>query len=159
VANTRWFHCTRRLGALLLLAAVSVSCGEDINYVYAPTGIAAQVAAIRLTGGPQSMTIFKDGKVTLGPLIFVRPNVPITATPIDAQGNAIANAETAVRVNMDVQSGSASSGSGIAFTRAGPFTGTLRANNPGTSNFTVVLFDVVARRNVFGPYYVAVVAR
>ena len=159
MANTRWFRCTRRLGALLLLAAVSVSCGEDINYVYAPTGVAAQVAAIRLTGGPQTMTIYKDGKVTLGPLVFVRPNIPITATPIDAQGNAIANVDAAVRVNMDVQSGSASTGSQIAFTRSGPFTGTLAANNPGTANFTVVLFDVVARRNVFGPYFFAVVAR
>jgi hypothetical protein len=149
--NTRWIPRTGLLAAALLLT----SCDKDIAYDYSPSPAAAQVDAIKLLVGTQTVTVYKNGKVTLGPLSYVRPNIAVTASLLDAQGNVIANPnENEVRVNMGIESGASGT-----FTRINGFSGTLSATAAGTSSFAVSLFDGVKHRIAFGPYYVSVVVR
>src|SRR5262245_35719237 len=147
---------TRLLGAAALLVVGLGSCKNgDIDYVYSPKGVVAQVDAIRLNVGTQTVTVFKNGKVTLGPLSFVRPNIAVTAALLDASGNVIPNVdENVVRVNMGIESGASGT-----FTRTNGFSGTLSATNAGSSSFAVSLFDGVEHRIAFGPYYVGLVIR
>jgi hypothetical protein len=134
------------------------SCDKDIAYDYSPSPAAAQVDAIQLLVGTQTVTVFKDGKVTLGPLTFIRPSTTITATLLDAQGNAIANVnENDVRVNMGIETGSANTRP--TFTKTSGFTGTLSGSNAGVFSFAVSLFDGAKHRIAFGPYYVSLVVR
>jgi hypothetical protein len=138
-----------------LLVGALGSCSKDIEYDYTPSGVAAQVDAIQLTVGTQNVTIYKNGKVTLGPLSFIRPSTTITAALLDAQGKAITGVnENDVRVNMGIESGASGT-----FTRVNGFSGTLSATNAGTSSFAVSLFDGAKHRIAFGPYYVAIVIR
>jgi hypothetical protein len=131
-------------------------CEED-NGIEPPTGIGAQVNAIRVTIGAQNVTVFKDGKITLAPLSFIRPNVPVTTTLLDDQGNPINGVtEAQLRVNMGP---SQSNLNGFAFTRTTAFAGTLASTAAGTANFAVSLFDTVKRRTIFGPYHIPVVVR
>ena len=146
---------TTRIAAAFLLAGALTSCSKDIAYDYSPSGAVAQVNAIKLTVGTQTVTIFKDGKVTLGPLSFVRPSTTITAVLLDAQGNAITGVnENDMRVNMGIESGASGT-----FTRINGFSGTLSATTAGSSSFAVSLFDGAKHRIAFGPYYVAIVIR
>jgi hypothetical protein len=151
---------TARIAAVALLVGALTSCSKDIEYDYTPSGVVAQVDAIRLTVGTQNVTVFKDGKVTLGPLSFVRPSVVVTATLLDAQGNALSGLnENEVRVNMGVESGG--SGTQPTFTKINGFSGTLNATASavGSSSFAVSLFDGAKHRIAFGPYYVRIVIR
>jgi hypothetical protein len=155
VFKTQWIQGTLRIAAAALLAGALTSCSKDIAYDYTPSGVVAQVDAIKLTVGTQNVTIFKDGKVTLGPLSYVRPSTTVTATLLDAQGNAITNVnENDVRVNMGIESGAAGT-----YTRINGFSGTLSATNAGQSSFAVSLFDGAKHRIAFGPYYVGIVVR
>jgi hypothetical protein len=165
MTTIRWASRARRLGAIVALVAPLISCNEDIALEYKPTGVAAEVDAIRLAigTGTQNITVYKDGKVTLGPLIYTRPSAIVTATLLDASGNPMTNVNPAeLQVNMGQENG-VSNNLQVNFTRLTPFSGRLSSAATGTvagqSNFTVVLFDRINRRNVFGPYQVALTIR
>ena len=153
--NTRWIQRTVLLASALLLTSCE---GKDIAYDYSPGPAAAQVDAIKLLVGTQTVTVYKAGTVTLGPLAFVRPNTTVTASLLDASGNVIANVnENDVRVNMGIESGG--SGTQPTFTKANGFSGTLAATTAGVFSFAVSLFDGTKHRIAFGPYYVSLVVR
>jgi hypothetical protein len=164
VLNTRWMTRARALGAVALLIVPLMACDEDVELAaYKPTGVAAQVNAIQLAIGTQTVTVFKDGKVTLGPLIYTRPSATVTATLLDESGAPMANVDPAeLQVNMGQENG-VSTNLRVTFTRTDAFSGRLTSaatgTIPGITNFTVVLFDAVQRRNVFGPYFVALTIR
>jgi hypothetical protein len=158
VLNTRWVRRARGLGAVALLIVPLIACDEDIEIDYSPSGTAALVNSIKVTLGTQTMTVFKDGRITLGPLALVRPSATITATLLDANDQPIPTAQASdVQVNMGRENNS--SGLGITFTRTSPFGGTLAATTAGTSSFTISVFDKINRRTAFGPFTVALLVR
>ena len=159
MSGFKWMHRVGRLVPVMIVLGTLASCSEDDYGTEPLTGIAAQVDAIRLSvGTTQTITIFKDGKITLAPVSFVRPSVVITATLLDDAGNALQNANPAeIQVNMGVETGTGLGG--VTYTRTNAFSGTLAGTNAGILNLGVSLFDVVKRRTVFGPYNIPVVIR
>jgi hypothetical protein len=156
MSNWNWTRRVRYAGTALLLIGALSACGDDEDITEVETEVQAQVAAIKLTAGTQSVTVFKDGKITLAPISFIRPNIPITATLLDADGKPLTNL-TATEVDVKMGWLTGSSGS-LTYTRTSAFTGTMGATSTGqlTGNFSVALYDNEARRLVFGPYNVPV---
>jgi hypothetical protein len=158
MSKWNWTRQVRYAGTALLLAGALTACDDDDAFVEPETEVQAQVAAIKITAGTQSVTLFKDGKITLAPISFVRPNVTITATLLDDQGNPLPNL-TATEVDVKMGWQGSSSGS-LTYTRTNAFSGVMGATGtaqPITGNFTVSLYDNEARRLVFGPFLVPVV--
>ena len=149
---------------MLVVAGGMTSCIDDPPTLPEREGIAAQTNAIRLYMDNQPvMTIYEDGKLTLGPIVFVRTatNVqqerPVRAELLDAQGNVIQNVSpNDVRINFGEESGN------WVFTRDDAFSGRLRSTAttlPSTVDFVISLYDMNQRRIAIGPYTVRVLAR
>ena len=152
-----------RTAMVLALAAGSTSCIDDVTPPQRE-GIAAQTGAIRLYLSNQPvMTIYEDGKVTLGPIVFLRTSLtldevlPIRAELLDRQGNVIPNVSPDdVRINIGTSSGN------LDFLRDDAFSGGLRSESntlPATYDVLVGLYDLNQRRVALGPYTVRLVAR
>lgn len=156
-AFSSWKHRARALSVVFL--TVLVSCDEEVTIDYSPSPQVARVDALRVNLGAQQMTVFKDGRVTLGPLVLIRPGATITTTLLDESGQPIPPAEaTDIKVDMGRLSGGTNT-TGLNFTRTSDFGGSLAATTAGTTNFTFSLFDKAKRRIAFGPYTVAIVVR
>jgi hypothetical protein len=156
--NPRWKQRARGLAAVLCLVAPLSACDEDIEYDYSASAQVNRVNAIRINIGNQEMTVFKDGRVTLGPLVLIRPSADVTTTLLDENDQVIAGADAKdIRVDMGRLTGGSTLG--VTFTRTSDFSGRFTATTAGTTNFTISLFDKVNRRPAFGPYTMAMIVR
>ena len=156
--NQRWKQRARGLAAVLCLAAPLTACDEEIEYDYSASAQVARVNAIRITIGNQTMTVFKDGKVTLGPLVLIRPSADVSTVLLDENDQEITGADAKdIRVDMGRLTGGSTLG--VTFTRTSDFSGRFTATTAGTTNFTISLFDKVNRRPAFGPYTMAMIVR
>jgi hypothetical protein len=119
------------------------------------TGIATEVASLRVTlGTGQTLTLFKDGKITLSPLTFTRPTTTIAVALLDANGGVMNVSGDLVRVNIGSESNN------LTVRRDDAFSGSLTGgNNPVTTRLQIGLFDMTRRKYAFGPYPVPIVAR
>lgn len=151
-----------RTAMMLALVIGSTACIDEVTQPQRE-GIAAQTAAIRLyLDNKPVMTIFEDGKVTLGPIVFMRTSLtldevlPIRAELLDAQGNVINATPDQVRINIGTNSNN------LDFLRDDAFSGQLRSESntlPATYDVLVGLYDMNQRRVAVGPYTVRLVAR
>lgn len=146
---------TRRLGAALMLSLAVAACEDEVQSPPV-TGIATEVGSLRLTlGTGQTLTLFDDGRITLSPLLFTRPNTSITVALLDRSDNVMNVSADLVRVNIGSGSNNV-----VSFARLGAFDGTLNGgNNPGSTQLQVGLFDLTRRKYAFGPYPVPIVVR
>jgi hypothetical protein len=127
-------------------------------------GVAAQTDAIRLYLDNESvMTVYEDGRITLGPIVFLRSATntaterPIRAELLDRQGNVINASPEEVRINIGTSSTATAS-----FLRDGAFNGRIRSTTatlPSTTDLIVGLYDLNQRRTAIGPYVVRITAR
>lgn len=149
---------------MLVLAGGLSSCIDDVTPPQRE-GVAAQTNAIRLyLDNELVMTIFQDGQITLGPIVFLRTTPtnaaterPIRAELLDQSGNVINASPDDVRINIGTGSTATAS-----FIREGAFTGRLRStttNLPATTDLVVGLYDMHQRRVAVGPYTVRITAR
>jgi hypothetical protein len=157
---------TRRAArTLMVVVAVGglTSCIDSATQLERE-GVAAQTDAIRLyLDNEPVMTIFEDGKITLGPIVFLRTatNVSLNRTMraelLDREGNVIPNVSPDdVRINIGESSDNWS------FTRSDAFTGVIRSTAttlPTTTDLFVGLYDMKQRRVAIGPYTVRITAR
>lgn len=152
--TTGWMQYARVAVAVLLLA--TVACEDETSGPDDDGGFGASVDALQLKVNAQTLTLYSDGKITLGPLVFFRPNAPVTVTLLDRNGSPIQNVDPSiVQVNIGSQSNNV-----VNFSRTNEFSGTLVAGtNAGSTFLFVALFDKVKRKAVFGPYPVPVQTR
>jgi hypothetical protein len=160
VPNANWSLRTAVAAAGLIVALPG--CNFDEIEPEPVTGIGAEVAALRLNIGTQSVTLYSDSRLTLGPLNFARPNALLTIELLDGEGSVMDVSPTELQVNIGSESTNVISN----FVRRDAFSGTLLATNaagnllnPGSTNLQVMLFDVVKRRPVWGPYRVPIFTR
>ena len=144
-----------RLAAALLVAGFGLAACEEEVQSPPLTGISTEVASLRVTlGTGQTLTLFKDGKITLSPLTFTRPTTTISVTLLDAGGSVMNVSPDLVRVNIGSESNN------LTVLRVDAFNGTLTGgNNPVTTRLQIGLFDMTRRKYAFGPYPVPIVAR
>lgn len=155
---------TRSTGLMsLLVVGVLTACEEDVYSPPAPTGYAAQVDAMRLVlGTGQTVTLYTDGRITLAPLWFPRPNTTLKVEMLDRNGNVLPPDANAVRVNVGSSNPRNSTGSSgvVSFERVDSFSGSLiAANNAGSTTLQIGLFDLLERKIVIGPYPVPILTR
>lgn len=165
MSTTSHVRGVRRFAATaLLITGAVIGCTEEFTAPQ-PTGPGAQVGALRLTVGAspqQTVTVYSDGRITLGPISILRPGTSLTIELLDRVGAVIAAnpAELEVKVGSTSPRNTTGSSGVVSYQRTDGFSGELiTANNPGSTTLQVVLFDVVRRRNVFGPYPVPIVTR
>ena len=76
-----------RLAAALLVAGFGLAACEEEVQSPPLTGISTEVASLRVTlGTGQTLTLFKDGKITLSPLTFTRPTTTISVVSAGRMG-------------------------------------------------------------------------
>ena len=149
---------------VLVLAGSAASCIDEPPTQPQREGIPAQTNAIRLyLDNEPVMMVYEDGKVSLGPIVFLRTatNVQterrVRAELLDREGNVIPNVSPdEVRINFGENSNSWS------FDRDDAFSGRLRSTStslPSTVDFVVSVYDLNQRRIAIGPYNVRVTAR
>jgi hypothetical protein len=156
VLTANWKRRSFSLGTACTAIVLLSACIDEVTQPER-AGVAAETSAIRLLLNDQPvMTIFEDGKETMGPIVFVRDAVGASASVraelLASDGTAIPNVSpNDVRINIVT-----SSSSNLPFTRVDAFSGTLRsmATNPSTYDLTIGLFDMHQRRVVIGPYVV-----
>jgi hypothetical protein len=160
VLNASWKLRAAGTAAGLLVALSG--CNWDKLEPEPLTGIAAEVGAIRMTLGTQVMTLYNDGKLTLGPLSFARPSALLTMELLDRDGDVLQASGEDLQINVSSESANVISN----FVRRDSFSGTLTATNatgaplnPGSTRLTITLFDRKQRRPVFGPYLVPIYTR
>ena len=152
-----------RTAMVVVLAAGSTACIDDVTQPQRE-GIAAQTGAIRLYLDEEPViTIFEDGKVTLGPIVFLRTSATldeqrsIRAELLDRAGNPIPNVTAEdIRINFGTNSGN------LDFIRDNAFSGRLESEVntlPATYDVLVGVYDMKQRRIAIGPYSVRLVAR
>ena len=148
---------------VFVLASVTTSCIDDATLPQRE-GTAAQTDAFRVyLDNELVMTLYEDGRVTLGPIVFIRTGTantnqerPIRVELVDEAGNVIQNV-TDARINIGTSSTATAS-----FIREGPFTGRLRSTTttlPATTDLIVGLYDMNQRRVAVGPFTVRITAR
>ena len=87
-----------RLAAALLVAGFGLAACEEEVQSPPLTGISTEVASLRVTlGTGQTLTLFKDGKITLSPLTFTRPTTTISVTLLDAGGSVMNGGVSRIR--------------------------------------------------------------
>jgi len=129
----------RSVAALALLSVVA-ACKDSTGSDPEP-----EIASVRITVGAQVVTISETGQQT-GTL-----SVPLTSTPVavawlraDGSVDPVVNsAEFEVRM---LPQGS----TGITFTPAGPFAGTLTATTSGQKTVRVQLYHLEEQHDEFG---------
>ena len=136
----------RRLAALALIAATAVACKESTD----PGEDEPEVSSMRLTVGSSTVTVAENGAVTGGPLRISTTDQALSATFLRADGTP-ESLVTAAEFRLDV-----TGGTGITFTRTGPFGGTLRGASAGTVTVNFSLFHLIENHADFGPFPVSV---
>lgn len=137
---------SRRLVAATLALFVATACKDST----AAEEDEPEVATMRLTVGSQTVTVAENGTVTGGPLRISTTNQTITAAFLKADGTP----ET--KVNAPEFELAVTGGTGITFTRASQFSGSIRGASASTTTVTFSLFHKEENHNDFGPFPVQV---
>lgn len=127
LSTTNKIRRAAALAALLVLPLAA--CGKD-----ATGGDHAQVAAVRLTVGAQSVTVSAQG-VQTGSLAVPEGASNVTVTWLDAGGGAIASFEQEV----ELQAAAAAGTTGLTFITSSLTEGVLTATSTGQKSLRVVL--------------------
>jgi hypothetical protein len=138
----------RRLGVLVFatLAIAATACRDSTD----PGDREPEVATIRLTVGSSVVTVAANGAVTGGPLLLTTTDQTITAEFLRADGTPEPLITSATH-RFDVISGS-----GITFTRASAFSGSIRGWTSFTTIIEVLLFHLAENHDDLGPFPVQV---
>ena len=127
LSTTKKIRRAAAVAALLMLPLAA--CGED------STGSDhAQVAAVRLTVGAQSVTVTAEG-VQTGALAVSEGATNIVVTWLDNGGGAIASFDQEV----ELQAGNATGSTGLSFIASSLTEGVLTATSTGQKTLRVVL--------------------
>jgi hypothetical protein len=136
----------RRLAAFALIAVTAVACKESTD----PEEDEPEVASMRLAVGASSVTVAENGTVTGGPLRITTADQALTATFLKGDGTPETRV-TAAEFRLDV-----TGGTGITFSRTGPFGGNLKGASAGTVTVNFSLFHLIENHADFGPFPVFV---
>jgi hypothetical protein len=164
VATVIGMRAARSMAVAFVLAGTLGSCIDEATQLQRE-GVSAETDAIRLYLDNQPvMTVYQDGQITLGPIVFLRTATNVTTDRpfrvelLDRAGNVIPNLTgNEVRINVGTNSTATAS-----FIRQGPFSGLLRSTTttlPATTDLIVGLYDMEQRRVSIGPYSVRITAR
>lgn len=136
----------RRFAVALLLSLVATACKESTD----PGEEEPEVASVRLTVGASTVTVAENGAVTGGPLRITTADQPLSAVFLTADGS-VESLVTSDEFRLDV-----AGGTGVTFTRTGPFAGTMRGTAGTTTSVNVSLFHLIENHADFGPFPVPV---
>lgn len=139
-------HFSRRFIAATLVLFAATACKESTS----TEEDEPEVATMRLTVGSQTVTVAENGAVTGGPLRITTAAQTLTAAFLKADGSP----ETLV--NSDVFRLEVTGGTGVTFTRASQFAGSIRGTAAGNTTVSFSLFHTEENHNDFGPFPVAV---
>ena len=152
-----------RAAMVLVAAGAMTACIDEVTPLERE-GIPAQTDAIRLYLDNQPvMTVYEDGRITLGPIVFLRTAAntaterPIRAELLDRAGNVIDADPAQVRINIGTSSTAVAS-----YLRDGAFHGRIRSTTttlPSTTDLLIGLYDLNQKRTAVGPYTVRITAR
>lgn len=132
--------------AVLVAGLALGACGDDP----AAPDDEPKVATMRLVVGAQTVNVSEGGVVTGGPIVLATGvDVPVVATFLRANGSPDPLV-TSATFRLDVQPGT----SAVTFTRTGPFAGTLRGAQSGTTQLSFSLFHLEEGHPDFGPFTV-----
>jgi hypothetical protein len=134
------FRRSLRSVAALALLSIAAACKDSTGSDPEP-----QIASVRVTVGAQVVTISETGQQT-GTLTVPRASTPVTVAWLRADGSAdpVVNSQD-FEVRMIAQGST-----GISFTPAGPFAGTLAATTSGQKTVRVQLYHLAEQHDEFG---------
>lgn len=134
------FGRTLRVAATMALVGFAAACNGSTDAEPEP-----QIATVRITVGTQTVSISETGQQT-GTLSIPQGNTAVAVAWLRADGSVdpVVNSEDfEVRI---VPQGS----TGISFTPAGPFAGTLNATTAGQKVVQVQLYHIEEQHDEFG---------
>ena len=129
-----------RVAATMALVGFAAACSGSTDAEPEP-----DIASVRITVGTQSVSISETGQQT-GTLTVAQGNTPVVVAWLRADGSVdpVVNSEE-FEVRMIAQGST-----GITFTPAGPFAGTLNATSAGQKVVQVQLYHLEEAHDEFG---------
>jgi hypothetical protein len=138
---TAAFSRTLRATAALVLVGFAAACNDSPS----KSDPEPEIATVRITVGAQVVNISETGQQT-GTLTIARGTTPVTVAWLRADGSA----DPVVNSNDFEVRLVAQGSTGISFTPAGPFAGTLTTTTAGQKVVQVQLYHLEEQHDEFG---------